>query len=238
MESDGILNIDGFNWSALKLSGSDLSHLTEDDRVARKKAENDTFERYHESLSTWIEGHGGTVWNTIGDCTIACGFPTIDEAVAAAQTIQRRLSDFNIFENKLGSPLFVRIGVTRGSLPNIPPHRRGEHSSPELDEAGHLQKDCPPGRVRISRSAFDTLRFGKQNFRPGLEVDIKSKSARSLVWVDRMLTAQEHEFIAPLAPRQKRSYPPIVVSANDLLRTRTKAISQLYRLSCKKQLSS
>lgn len=217
-KSDGILYIDGFNWSALKHSETDLDELSEADQRSNRKPEEETFARYHDRLRSWIEGHGGTVWNTIGDCTIASGFPTIDEAVAAAQTIQRRLERFNDFENQLGSPLMVRIGVARGSLPNVPPAKRGAVSPPALDEAGHLEKDCPPGGIRISRGAFVALRFSQHEFRPGLSADLKSKSEGSFVWIDRMLTAQDREAIAVLPPRQKRAYPPIVVSQKYLRR--------------------
>jgi hypothetical protein len=179
-ETDGILNIDGFGWSALKLSDAERKRLPQVDRDTRAKAEQDTFKWYHQELHEWIESNRGKVWATIGDCTIASGFPNIDDAVAAAMTIQRRLSDFNRLCNQLPNPLIVRIGVTRGNLPDIPQNQRGEHSAPELDEAGHLQKDCPPGRIRISRSAYEALRFNRRDFRPGLAIDMKSGSADSL----------------------------------------------------------
>src|SRR5438093_13508539 len=98
-ETDGILNIDGFNWSALKLSESAKLRLAPEEQRQRVLAEQSTFSSYHEAIATWVRGHGGSIWSTIGDCTIACGFPNIDEAVAAAQTIQRRLSDFNLSKN-------------------------------------------------------------------------------------------------------------------------------------------
>lgn len=81
-QSDGVINIDGFNWSALKLSEAKRNPLSPSEREARLRAEQATFEKYHTKLRTWIESHSGRVWTTIGDCTIASGFPNIGEAVA------------------------------------------------------------------------------------------------------------------------------------------------------------
>jgi len=215
---DGILNIDGFCWGLIKYAEGQLATLGAEKRAARSAAEEDTFRRYHIRIREWVEANGGRVWSTIGDCTIAHGFVTIDEAVAAATTIQRRLTDFNALENRLGTPLLVRIGVARGSLPEVPASERGEASISALDEVGHLQKDCPPGRVRISRSVYDSLRFWRQDFRPALSTDSKALSEGSMVWVDRMLTPQDLEGMKRLPPRQARSYPPIALTASDLRR--------------------
>lgn len=217
MPLDGILMIDGFNWAALKLSARDRQRLSPTEQDARIQAEHDTFQLYHQEIKKWIEGHQGKIWNTIGDCTIAGGFPNVDEAVAAAMAIQRRLSDFNRSQNQLPNPLIVRIGVARGQLREVPQEQKGEHSQTELDEVGHLEKDCPPGRIRISLGAFNALRFNRQAFRPGLAVDLKSKSAESLVWVERSSTLHEEEHVRRLPPRQQRCYPLIAASAGELL---------------------
>lgn len=215
LETDGILNIDGFNWSALKLSSRDRQLLTPIDRDAREKAEQDTFALYHQEIRNSIEANRGKVWNTIGDCTIATGFQTIDDAVAAAMTIQRRLSDFNQNGNSLSSSLTVRIGVTRGNLPDLPLPERGELSRPELNESAHLQKHCPPGRIRISRSAYDALRFHRHDFRPSLELNQKSACAGSLVWTQRSLTREDPKHLKKLSQRQRNCYPIISNSLKD-----------------------
>ena len=92
---DGILNIDGFSWSLIKYTKGQLATLGSEERAARSVQEDNTFRQYHTRIRKWVEANGGQVWNTIGDCTIAHKFDTIDEAVAAATTIQRRLTDFN-----------------------------------------------------------------------------------------------------------------------------------------------
>jgi len=92
--------IDGFNWSALKTP-------------PRATAAEKTIDKYNNQLRTWIKDHGGTVWATIGDCTIACGFPDIDEAVAAAMCVQRRLYQFNLHENDLDRALIVGSALQR-----------------------------------------------------------------------------------------------------------------------------
>lgn len=215
-KTNGILNIDGFNWSFLKLSDSDRHRLTQKEYETRVKLEQNTFSLYHQEIKDCIQRHLGEVWNTIGDCTIASGFPDIDESVSAAISIQRRLSDFNRNRNRLPNPLIVRIGVTCGSLPAIDPKKRGEYATSQLDEAGHLQKDCPPGRIRISRTAFEAMRFNKRDFRPGLSVDLKHKSAYSLVWSQRSLTLQDEKYTKNLTPHQQRCFPIIAVSEDYL----------------------
>jgi hypothetical protein len=216
-ESDGILMIDGFNWSALKLSAGEGQQLSASERDARKQAEKETFHLYQKEVGKWVEDHGGKVWHIRGDCTIASGFPNVNEAVAAAMAIQRRLSDFNRSQNQLPNPLIVRLGVSRGNLPDLPIEERGEASLPELDEVGHLQKDCPPGRIRISLDAFKALRVDRRAFRPALAVDLKSKSAESLVWVERSWTHHEEKSVSRLPPPQQRCFPLIAVSSGELL---------------------
>jgi hypothetical protein len=213
--SDGILHIDGFAWSMVKYSTATLKALTPQLQADRIQAESETFARYHESMAEWIEAGGGKVWNTIGDCTIANGFNSVDDAVATATSIQRRLTDFNLVENRLGTALLVRIGVSEGSLPDLPVEKRGEASLPELDLAAHLQKACPPGRVRIARDVYERLRFSRQDFRPALSFEAKPSTEGSMVWVDRMLTPQDIEGIKSLSPRQARSFPPIALTRDD-----------------------
>jgi len=216
--SDGILNIDGFNWSLVSYAPDYLATLPEDVQKERLRLEKETFELYHTRIKGWVEANGGAVWNTIGDCTIAHAFGNADDAVSAATTIQRRLTDFNSMENRLGTPLFVRIGVARGVLPDLPQEKRGEAAVGALNEAGHLQKDCPPGRVRISRAIFDALRFGKQDFRPALSLGLKALSKDSMVWVDRMLTPEDVQGSINLSPQQKRSYPPMMLNTAEMRR--------------------
>jgi hypothetical protein len=216
--TDGILHIDGFNWSLIKHSSDDFMSTSPEKRKARLSEEDETFKLYHERVRAWITAGGGEVWNTVGDCTIAHRFDSVDEAVATATSIQRRLTDFNVVDNRLGSPLLVRIGVGAGTLPDVPVEQRGETSVAELDAIAHIQKVCPPGRVRISREVYERLRFSRHDFRPALSTDERSSSLGSMVWVDRMLTPHDLEGIKRLTPRQGRSYPPVALTSVDLTR--------------------
>lgn len=215
---EGILNIDGVNWSAAKATDAELQTLPEPARKARREAEQRTFQKFHTRVKTWIEQHDGIVWNTIGDCVIAGNFPSIDEAVAAAAAIQRRMLDFNVDDNELGFPLLLRIGVSLGTVDDIPPEERGEHSSTWLDTVGHLQKDCPPGRIRISKEVFAKLSFGRHDFRPASSTDLKSASAGSFVWVDRARTQSEIEVLRDFSPAQRKVYPLLLLSFQDYYR--------------------
>ena len=217
VETDGILYIDVFNSTLLKFSKEELAALDHKTRKARQLSENNTFSAYHENLRTCIEGRGGKVWATIGDCTIACGFANIDDAVQTAIAIQSRMSHFNFYDNEIGAPIIVRIGVSRGNLPDIPKKRRGQHSQRELDDAGHLQGRCPPGRVRISQQVFEACNFGKNHFRPALAAGSHPRSPE-FVSIERMLTPQDQQGMAYLTPSQKRCYPLITASKKDYAR--------------------
>ena len=202
---DGILMIDGFNWSELQ---------------ARSHGFRSTAERYQAMVEETIRACHGTVWNVSGDCTVACGFPDIDRAVNAAIGVQQELTSFNRDRRRNGTrrPLIVRIGVTRGVLPDISKQRRNV-SRPKLNEVGHLEKDCPPGCVRISGAAFEALRFGRERFRPALRME-KSQSAGSYVWIERMLTPLDEGLFRRLSTRQRSRCPLVVTSEEDLGRMR------------------
>lgn len=57
--------------------------------------------------------------------------------------------------NRFGS---LRLGLHHGELYLDPHQPLGEASSRVLDQAGHLQKDSPPGRVRLSDSFYQKVR--------------------------------------------------------------------------------
>jgi hypothetical protein len=206
--ADGILYIDGFNWADLKSSGGDTE---------RRALEERTFSAYHSLVRECIEIHGGSVWNTIGDATIACGFPNIDEAAAAAMLVQERLFQFNCDVNELNAQMIVRVGLSRGNLPDIPKERRPEEGLQELDEVGHLQKSCPPGRIRISKAAFDKLRFRRHNFRPSLAFNPKSKIGDSLISIQRTLVKEELIHLHKLSRYQRDAYPLIAAAREHYL---------------------
>lgn len=206
--------LDGFGWADICATPDELLAKSAEQQSMRRTVENATFNRVHQLVEECVVFHHGSVWNTIGDCIIAGGFPDVSEAVTAAEEIQRRLSYFNRNENELGQPLLVRIGVTCGNLPDVPMHERGAVKVHDLDEAGHLEKDCPPGKIRISRRAYDALTFGPDHFRPGLQRSDKSLSADSFVWIEQSLTFQEGDPRDTLAPSQRRACPVIAVGSS------------------------
>lgn len=203
--TDGILCVDIFNSADLKMANAGAD---------RQSAEEETFAAYHEIVRTTVEAFSGKIWMSQGDASITTGFKDIDETVVAAETIQRRLYHFNRDpSNQINARLIVRIGLTDGNLPNTPRNRRSTLASSKLDEVGHLEKDCPLGRIRISKAAYEKLKFARDRFRPSANNDLKTKSKCSLVWTDRSMTSDDLKYRDRLAPPQYRAYPLIVDSA-------------------------
>ena len=194
--TDAILNIDGYKWTALKLS---------------RRQRQDATRKYHELLRNVIVArHKGDVWLKLGDGAIASHFPRIQSAVNAALEIQRELTYLNEEMHSIVplAPLSVRIGVAPGSLPSdVPEAQRSEYATAELNLAGHLQKHCPPGRVLISHEVFASMDCDRHAFRPGATIHSGSSQVRTFVSVDRSLTPLELEFRKELTEVQQRCYP-------------------------------
>jgi class 3 adenylate cyclase len=69
-----------------------------------------------------------------------------------------RLEDFNRDENLLDSPFRVRQGVHTGRT--LIDWKRGVAYSPNLDVAGHLQKDAETDGLLISQQTLEALPDG------------------------------------------------------------------------------
>ncbi|MBM3472393.1 MAG: adenylate/guanylate cyclase domain-containing protein [Armatimonadetes bacterium] len=171
--------------------------------------------QYHEFVHGVFGKEGGEHSHCAGDCCVGV-FPTARDAVRAAVRVQEEICDLNA-RLKLGcAPLTVRIGVAQGPVPEVEPGRRQAMPSDVLDEAGHLEKACPPGRVLISRGVRESLRMGGCQWRPGPLVDGKG----TFVLVDRAVTPLELDKRRSLSERQRHSMPLIAFPSWEVIRPR------------------
>ncbi len=129
------------------LAGS--SRLKQPDRTLHADS---LFRTYRKAVNESLEAHGCRSYEWSGDGVLGL-FESAAEAVLAGLRIQARLEEIC---QTLGSPglLSARIGINTGSLYLDPRRSLGEFASRTVDEAGHLQKDCPPGGVALSEATM------------------------------------------------------------------------------------
>ncbi len=108
------------------------------------------FRTYRKAVNESLEAHGCRSYEWSGDGVLGL-FESASEAVLAGLKIQGRLEEIC---QTLGSPglLSARVGINTGSLYLDPRRSLGEFASRTVDEAGHLQKDCPTGGVALSEA--------------------------------------------------------------------------------------
>jgi len=133
--------------------------------------------------------------------------PSGKAAVRAALRLIQNIADFNRNHNTLSCDIVMRIGVAVGPVPDVPPDKRGEAQEDTLDEAGHNQKDCPPGKLLISNAAF------REAQALGYEALFRPAPPRTrhggFVTRDRALSPREECLLEGLTERQKAGVPAI-----------------------------
>ncbi|MCA9793768.1 MAG: protein kinase, partial [Candidatus Eremiobacteraeota bacterium] len=87
---------------------------------------------------------------------VICLFRRPDQAVLAALDIQRELAAARY--PGLDEQLLARVGVHSGEVYYDARRTLGEFASSTLDLAGHLEKECPVGQVRVSQQVADSTR--------------------------------------------------------------------------------
>ncbi|MCK4351817.1 hypothetical protein KAW65_00225 [candidate division WOR-3 bacterium] len=194
---NGIVDIDVYKSTMLKESGS-------------QKDIKGTFKAYHLLVEETFKMFGGKSWHQMGDGRIF-SFPTPNDAVDACLRLTDNLVKFNVGKNKLCLPLFVRIGVHEieaKDIADVPEDERGKFAHPALDITGKLQKNCPIGKITVSKEVYGKIGKIKQDiFRPALVTELRKRKA--FVMRRRLIMPQEEVLLYGLSDRQKLSIPPI-----------------------------
>lgn len=139
-----------------------------------------TFNEYHAYVDMIVRRYGGRVHSTAGD-GVTCAFDHPQQAYGAARTIQSGLVELNTFRNKVGSPLTLRVAVHTGAVvaPDLS-DIKSVNFAHVIDIASHLQRECPPGGVVVSREAALLIPGGETSI--GTMI-VQSQGVEAVVWI-------------------------------------------------------
>lgn len=127
----------------LDLAGSSKIKVPNQTLVADR-----AFRDYRATINHILEKHGCEQYEWAGDGAIALFTETVP-AVKAAVEVQTQVGQVGERHTELPDALMVRIGIRTGLVYHDPRRGLGEFASRTVDQAGHLEKDCPPGKVHI-----------------------------------------------------------------------------------------
>lgn len=113
------------------------------------------FRAYRSLINGSLESHGCLSYDWSGDGAI-CLFQEPTPAVQAAVQIQQKIAQLNA-RSQLSGVLLARIGINTGDVYLDPRRSLGEFASRTVDQAGHLEKDCPPGSVYVSQATAQAV---------------------------------------------------------------------------------
>ena len=106
------------------------------------------FQDYRGTINRILEKHGVERSDWSGDGAISL-FDDPVAGVDAAVEVQRTVAEVGGRHQHLPDALKVRIGIRTGQVYYDPRRTLGEFASRTVDQAGHLEKDCPPGAIRL-----------------------------------------------------------------------------------------
>src|ERR1700739_1908643 len=114
------------------------------------------FAQFHALVDKVIAQHNGRLYARTGDGATAL-FGSVASGVYASIDLLEEIGGLAPADGDVA--LYVRIGLTTANVQELeeqPDHRnRGE--SNDLFRVTELQKNCPVGRIAISRSVYDEL---------------------------------------------------------------------------------
>jgi class 3 adenylate cyclase len=148
----------------------DVAGSTQMKEGERELAVTVTFRAYMEMLEEIFDQHSAWKQAWTPDGVMVC-FLQLDLAIAAAQSILRRLRKFNHSENLLRTPIRVRCGLNEGEVAIFEDTSLEKFTHRTIDIAGHMQKHASPDTLWMSAEVCDRLsdRSGFRNL--GMEVD-------------------------------------------------------------------
>jgi class 3 adenylate cyclase len=135
----------------LDLAGSSKIKIPNQTLIADR-----AFQDYRQTINRILEEHGVERYEWSGDGAISL-FPEPIGAVDAAVKVQRTVAEVGGRHNELPDALKVRIGIRTGMVYYDPRRTLGEFASRTVDQAGHLEKDCPPGLIRLGYTTVKAI---------------------------------------------------------------------------------
>jgi len=190
-----------------------------DVKLGEKQADvEETFAAYHAAVDQAFSAYGGNRWHGMGDGAIYV-FPDSRLAVGGAIRLLGDLPAFDVDGNKLESSIHVRVGIHKipaSLIQGVPQATRGQRPTGDLDIAGKLEKNCPVGKIAISRDVMADLDNVQQAlFRVSAVGPLAGGSA--FVLENRNLMPRERALAKGLSPAQSSRLPPMPFRSWDRL---------------------
>jgi serine/threonine-protein kinase len=127
----------------LDLAGSSKIKIPNQTLIADR-----AFRDYRATINAILEEQGCERYDWSGDGAIAL-FTAPVPAVTAAVKVQLAVGAVGDRHTSIADALKVRIGIRTGLVYHDPRRSLGEFASRTVDQAGHLEKDCPPGMIHV-----------------------------------------------------------------------------------------
>ncbi len=167
----------------LDLAGSSKIKIPNQTLIADR-----AFRDYRATINAILEEEGCERYDWSGDGAIAL-FTDPVPAVRAAVRVQKSVSSVGERHSHLPDSLKVRIGIRTGLVYHDPRRSLGEFASRTVDQAGHLEKDCPPGMIHIGdetakavEGLYPTRYIGKNRDDIDVyEIDVNANATAPLV---------------------------------------------------------
>lgn len=165
---------------------------------------------YHSMVEKIFAVFDGKCWHRTLERRIFL-FSTPNDAIDASLRLLDNLTSFNAKKNQLSFPLFVRIGVHEietENLTDVPESERGKFTHKSLDIVEVLQKNCPIGKIAVSREVIEKIGGIKLDiFRPTLTPELSKM--RAFVLRRQHFIPREEFLLYGLHNEQKLSIPAI-----------------------------
>ena len=115
------------------------------------------FDSFHTLIDKIINDHHGNIYARTGDGSTAL-FPSITDGLYASIDILEAIGDLAPASDDVA--LYIRIGLMTTQDKHLIDHSEGSRNrgeSKDLFRVAELQKNCPVGRIAISRDVYDQL---------------------------------------------------------------------------------
>jgi hypothetical protein len=187
------------------LASIDIVQSTELANRLGDQAAAQLFDKFHTLVDTVIAEHNGRLYARTGDGSTVL-FPNVASALYASIDILEEIGGLVPADDDVA--LYIRIGLiaTDESKLRVPPEQRNRGESGDLFRVAELQKNCPVGRIAISRSVYDHLGARQALFRPASAAVLRRLDA--FVYTGRQRVAYTH-LLDGLTKAKAEAVPPI-----------------------------
>jgi hypothetical protein len=164
------------------------------------------FDRFHTLIDEIVLRHNGNLYSRTGDGSTVL-FNSITSGLYASIDILEEIGSLVPADDDIA--LYIRIGllaVTNTQALGQAEGQRNRGESKDLFRVADLQKNCPVGRIAISRSVYDQLGARQSLFRPASSQTLKQLDA--FVYTGRQQVAHR-QLLDGMSKLKSEAVPPI-----------------------------